>query len=234
MTGLRYYWYAHPFWRAIAIIAALAIIGLLVWLLLIRDDNAAPTVVAGGGPVILTADQLAAFSTDISEPIYWSGPTSGTRLEVSETSSQLIFLRYLTGTVPVGDPSTGFLTVGTYPVTNGYTALRGWARHQNAVTHNVAGGGIAVSVPGSPTSVFFAEPARQVQVEVYDPQPGQALRMVMSGAVRPIAPGVQAISATGSAIPGSTGTPGATVAPSSSGTVVPATPSGTGTVVPSG
>src|SRR3954447_8258701 len=44
-TGLRYYWYAHPFWRAIAILAALAIIGLLVWLLLIRDDNTAPNVV---------------------------------------------------------------------------------------------------------------------------------------------------------------------------------------------
>jgi hypothetical protein len=192
----RSYWYEHPFWRAVAIIVALAMIGLLVWLLLSRNGGApnndgAPRVEMGGSPVILAPAQLAAFSTDLREPIYWAGETPGTRLEFAETTTRLLFVRYLSGNVPAGDPSAQFLTIGTYPVPNGYADLRAWARQEHATVRQVPSGGIAVRVPRSPTSVFFAEPSKDVQVEVYDPRPRHALHVVMSGSVRPIGPGVR-------------------------------------------
>jgi hypothetical protein len=193
LTGLRGHWYAHPFWRALAIIAALAIAGLLFWLLLLRDTT--PNVEPSGAPVILTRAELATFSGDIGQPIYWVGPTAGARLEVTETpiTSKPILVRYLTDAAPAGDPSTRFLTIGTYPTISAYWELRTWAHQHNAPTSRVPGGGIAVSVPGSPTSVFYAKPTQDAQVELYDPDPGQALHLVRSGAVRPVAPAVQVL-----------------------------------------
>jgi hypothetical protein len=188
-TSLRYYWYDYPFIRAAAIIAALAIVGLLVWLLLLRGDSA-PKVEPGGAPVILTPAQLATFSGEIGQPIYWVGPTAGVPLEVTATptNSKIVFVRYLTGAASAGDPSTQFLTVGTYPEADAYAKLRAWARQHDAPVSRVPDGGIAVSVPRSPTSVFYASPTRDVQVQVYDPHRGEALRLVTSGAAQPVFP----------------------------------------------
>src|SRR4051794_27922771 len=76
VPGLRYYWYAHPFWRAVAIVAALAAAGVLVWLLVLRGDST-PTVQPAGSPAILTPSELATFSDQIGQPIYWVGPAAG-------------------------------------------------------------------------------------------------------------------------------------------------------------
>lgn len=45
-------------------------------------------------------------------------------------------------------------------------------------------------IPGSPTSVYFARPDQDFQVEVYDPHPGEALRLIKSGAIEPVPGGV--------------------------------------------
>lgn len=198
VTGLRYYWYEDPFFRAAAIIAALAIVGLLVWLLLLRGDSA-PKVEPGGAPVILTPAQLATFSGEIGQPIYWVRPTAGVRLEVTSTPTnpRVIFVRYLTGAAPAGDPSAQFLAIGTYPEADAYAKLRAWAHQHNAPVGRVPGGGIAVSVPRSPTSVFYANPTQDVQVEAYDPHRGRALDLITSGAVQPVTSGAQAVPPSG-------------------------------------
>jgi len=177
-----------------------AIIAFLVWLLLIRPDDTHHVPKVGGGPVAASQSDLAALSRELGQPVYWGGPMPGTSLELTVTGSRNTYVRYLTGGARVGDPSPEFPTIGTYPVLNAYRDLQSYARSEHADTRRIAHRGLAMVVPGSPTSVFFAYPRQEFQVEVYDARQGRALDLVTSGAIKPVvlgagsvAPGVQQV-----------------------------------------
>jgi hypothetical protein len=184
--GWRYLWYERPAVRWAAAFLAIAVIGLLAWLLVIRPDTATSSVRPGGGPVAASEQQLVDLSHGLHQPVYWAGTMPGTKMELTETTKAYPYVRYLTGSASIGDPSPGFLTVGTYPTVNAFNALRSYAHESNARLVDIQRGGIAVPVPGSPTSVYFAYPDQDAQVEVYDPQPGRALTLVKTGVVKPV------------------------------------------------
>jgi excisionase family DNA binding protein len=220
--GTSYYWYKYPALRWLAVIVAIAVVALLVWLLAIRSDGSEPTAVIqpGGGPVGATEADLVSLSQELGQPVYWAGPMAGTRLEITQSSNSFAYLRYLTENSPVGDPSPDFLTVGTYPALDAFSNLRSYAKRSQADTTRIQNGGFAVTVPGSPTSVYFAYPHEDVQVEVYDPEPRRALDLVKSGVVRPV---------TNTPVASAT-TPTTTTLPSTT----PTTPEGTPPVAPQG
>jgi hypothetical protein len=226
-------WYEYPALRWLTVILALAAIALIVWLLAFKSNgSSSATVQPGGGPVGVTQEQLVALSQRLNQPIYWAGNVSGTRMELTETSSSYAYLRYLTSDAPVGDSSPNFLTVGTYPQVNAYKNLSSYARHNQANTERIQNGGIAVVIPKSPTSVYFAYPHQDVQVEVYDPQPDRALEMVKSGQIVPVPGGVTTSNGTAAlpSIPaGSAPTP---AAPTSSTPSTPSTTTTTPSVTP--
>jgi len=221
--GLMQAWYEYPGLRWLTVILALAVIALLVWLLAFKSDgSSSATVQPGGGPVGVTQEELVALSQRLNQPIYWAGNVSGTRMELTETTSSYAYLRYLTSDAPVGDASPNFLTVGTYPQLDAFDNLNQYAKHNQANTDQIQNGGIAVTIPHSPTSVYFAFPHQDVQVEVYDPRPGQALDMVKSGQVVPVPGGVTTSSGVASAPAVPTGS--ATASPTISTTPTTATP----------
>jgi hypothetical protein len=181
---LRYAWEAFPAVRWTAAILSVVVVALLGWLLLIRpgESNA---IREGGGAVATSRADLTSLAGQLGHPVYWAGGRSGMELEATLTEEGLAFVRYLPSGTPVGASSPDFLTVGTYPVINALADLRAYARQGHASPKPVDGGGIAVSVPGSPTSAFFAMPDQDLQVEVYDPTPGHALELIRSGAIEP-------------------------------------------------
>lgn len=188
---LSYLWYAHPALRIAAVIVCVAILGLVVWLLVLRpEDQPSGVAQPGAGPVETSAADLAALSNDLGQPLYWAGRRPDTKLEATLTSSEYAYVRYLTADAAVGDASPDYLTVATYPSLNALENLRSYARNEDASTRRIPDGGLAVPVPGSPTSVYFARPTADVQVEVYDPQPREALELIRSGAIQPVPGGV--------------------------------------------
>jgi hypothetical protein len=188
---LWYLWYAYPAVRVAAVLLSLAILGLVVWLLLLRpDDQPSGVAQPGAGPVETSEADLATLSNEVGLPIYWAGALPDTRLEATLTSNKYAYVRYLTADAPVGDASPEYLTVASYPSVNALDNLRSYARSEGASTQRIPGGGVAVPVPGSPTSVYFARPIADVQVEVFDPQPGEALQLIRSGAIAPVPGGV--------------------------------------------
>jgi len=185
--GLWSYWHQYRALRWLTVLLVVALIGLVAWLLFFRstgDETA--TVQPGGGPVGVTQEDLIALSQQLHEPIYWAGTMPGTRLELTETDNSYAYIRYLTQDTPIGDTSANFLTVGTYPSPNAFRNLKAYAGNSRAKTERIQKGGVAVVIPGSPTSVYFAYPHEDVQVEAYDPQPQRALDLVKSGVVRPV------------------------------------------------
>jgi hypothetical protein len=220
--GPWYYWYKYPALRWLAVLLLLAVIGLLVWLLAFRSDDGGTTPVErGGGPVGVTQEDLFALSQQLHQPIYWAGTMPGTRMELTETDNSYAYIRYLTADAPVGDSSPEFLTVGTYPALDAYKNLTAYANHSRATTRPIQKGGVAVVIPGSPTSVYFAYPHEDVQVEVYDPQAQRALDLVKSGVVRPVTASTSAVSTTPTPATPATTVPTTTTAPSETPAIPP-------------
>lgn len=186
--GALYYWYEYRWLRWLTVLLAIALIALLVWLLFLKsDDSSTGSVKPGGGPVSTTEQDLVGLSQQVQQPIYWAGTMPGTNMEVAQTSNNYIYLRYLPPDAPKGDSSPDVPFVGTYPTIDAFRNLRNYARHTKGPEVPIQNGGIALRVPGSPTSVYFAYPHEDVQVEMYDPHPGRALNLVKSGTVRPVA-----------------------------------------------
>jgi hypothetical protein len=143
---------------------------------------------AGAKGVALSAPELAAAAGKLGRPVYWIGPRSGTdSYELSVTPDGRAYVRYLTGGAEAGDPRPDFLTVGTYTVpeaaqalqdaTTGGTGSQKLTRHEG---YEVLGSGEATSA----YAVFEDQP--DVQVEVFSPRPGEAVRIAGSGSLKPL------------------------------------------------
>jgi hypothetical protein len=138
------------------------------------------------GPVKASVELLRALPAAEGHPVYWAGESSGMTYELSRTTNGNIFIRYLPQGVEIGVPTPDYLTVGTYPFKNAIDALKRLSTRQGAVTRQLKGGGLAVATTADAQNVYFAYPGENVQVEVYHPTPGEALRLISSEAIVPV------------------------------------------------
>jgi hypothetical protein len=140
-----------------------------------------------GVPQILSTAQLRAFAATASGPIYWAGPAGpATRLEVTVVRHGDVFVRYLPGTAPVGDPHAGFTTVGTYGVANAYRVVRNDGNAKGATRLRIPGGGIAINTARAPHSFYVAFPGQNFAAEVYAASTAHARRLAVSGRIAPV------------------------------------------------
>jgi len=138
-----------------------------------------------GSPAAVSESQLKSLASESSQPIYWAGPKHGT-YELTRTTDGRTYIRYLPSADKVGDRTPNYLTVGTYPTKQAFSALSRAAARDGAVSANVDHGGLLVFNNSAPKSVYFSYPKSGYQVEVYDPSPLQARGLVLSGSVKPI------------------------------------------------
>jgi hypothetical protein len=186
----------------IGALVALAVAGgLLAWVLIDRsdDDGAAQSTTASetsptlpsttsetvSQPAIRTVAELRAAAAASSAPIYWAGARADTRLEVSETSSGTVFVRYLPSGSAAGDLDP-HLTVATYARPNGYAEVQAAAKNEGSRSIELEGGGLAVYDVKAPTNLHLAFPGEAYQVEVFSPEGDLALRLVSNGKIQPV------------------------------------------------
>lgn len=161
----------------VALIAALAV-------LFLRDDDISLTA---DEPQVVSVEQLSDLAAESDGPLYWLGERDGVEYEVTESSSGRFYVRYLDGGAEAGDPGADFPTVGTYPSRNGTAALRRAARNRDgAELGRTDDGAVLLIDPASPSNAHLAYPDADLQIEVFAPAPGEALRLASRGAVQPI------------------------------------------------
>lgn len=174
--------------RLIQLLAVVVVVAAGLLAVLLHDDGGSPAA-SETGPRILTAAELSDFASEAELPVYWLGPRPGAEYELSEASPDGTFLRYLTGGAKAGDESA-FDTVATYAVEDGVAALkRARSERPGARLQRTGEGAVLLVDPSSPENAHFALPGANFQVEVYSPVPGQALRLVANGEVRPVPSG---------------------------------------------
>jgi hypothetical protein len=154
-----------------------------------KDDKATtsttPTA-AKPNSVATTPAALKALAKQVGHDIYWAGPRKGYTYELTRTKTQNTFIRYLPPGVPVGSPSPDFLSVGTYEQADAFKTIQTARKRKGEQVDKLDGGGYAVSAKERPQSVYFSYPGSTLLVEVYDPSPLRARKLVTTGQVKPI------------------------------------------------
>lgn len=157
-----------------------------VLLVLTGSDGGDDSQVLDTSPHFVEASELTALEGSLGHAIYWLGERPPDRIELTEEADGSVYLRYLPPGTAAGDPRADFLTVGTYPVVEAQVAVRRAAAGAGASIGRVGDGGIVLANPASEGSVYLAYPDSDLQIEVYDPAPGRAMRLVRAGSVRPV------------------------------------------------
>ena len=175
----------RPLYRVGAVVAVAVLIALAVWLVVQWRSGSTPTASAPAraGAAAVTEASLSALAR--SSPIYWAGPRPGMTYELTRRANGRVFVRYLPHGVPVG-AAEPYLTIGTYPLADAFTITRTLAERKGAVRVDVPRGGIGFYDTTSPKNVYVAFPRTGHQIEVYDPAPGEARRLVVSGQIAPV------------------------------------------------
>jgi hypothetical protein len=118
-------------------------------------------------------------------PVYWIGPPASGRLEVTKTSRDAVYVRYLPAGVELGDRRPRYTTIATYTSANAYSELLGSQRSKGMKSERVPGGGLAVWRTSPGTSVYVAYPRVKYLVEVFDPSAVRA-RALALGSLQPV------------------------------------------------
>jgi hypothetical protein len=184
-------WARRPDVRIGAVVAVAIAVAFLVWLLVRGgDSNSSSTgqtqTVSAIAPVAASPDRLRELSVEVGRPIYWAGPISNTTYELTRTSQDRIFVRYLPQGVPVGTKQANYTIVGTYPVANAYGVLKTLAKKDGETSFTAPHDGIAVYEKSRSTNVYLAYPGSNVQIEVFDPSAERARALITSGQVVPV------------------------------------------------
>lgn len=166
------------------VILSVALIAVVVVWLVHDDDSSSPKA---GEPEAASASQLSEFAAEHGEPIYWLGARQGESYELTDTKSGRVYIRYLTDGAEAGDERADFVTVATYPGQDGIAMLRKAASEQKgAKLAKTDDGAVLLIDPASPDNAHLAYPGANLQVEVYSPVPGEALRLAARGDVQPV------------------------------------------------
>ena len=164
------------------------IVGLLLGALLFGGDGDGDddVVAASAAPEaqIVTPEELATEAASLGRPVYWAGPQADSAIEFERTAEGNTSIRY----IPEGEDggeAGDFLTVVTYPYPDAHGALTQQAASGDVLSRELPNGGFAISQPDQPTNAYLAYEGEDYQVEVYDPRPGRALKLVIEGSIVP-------------------------------------------------
>jgi hypothetical protein len=136
-------------------------------------------------PTAASIADLRSLAASSGHPVFWAGARNGATYEMSETSDGRIYVRYLPKGVQVGVQQP-YLTVGSYPVPDAFSAVNVIAQRPGATQIKLPNGGIAVTDPGHPTSVYMAYPHGTIEVEVFAPSAARAHQLVEGHLVVPV------------------------------------------------
>jgi hypothetical protein len=169
-----------------AFVAAAVVVAVIVWLIVKDHGNDHKSSGQSAPPASAASiQQLRDTQASVGHPVYWAGRRTGFTYELTQVNAN-VYVRYLPPGTPLGDPRPSFLTVGTYSKPNAFASLKRLGNRNGNTSNKIDGGGVAVFSDSRPQSVYFAYPGSKVQVEVYDPSARRALRLVLSGRVKPV------------------------------------------------
>lgn len=188
---------SRPAWVSFAVGAVIVVAVVALFALLRGDDDdgeksgsgasgALGATAARPQPVAVTPERLAELAKERKHPIYWVGLSKGRTYELTQTTDDWVYVRYLEAGVKVGDTRPNFLTVGTYPQSDPFKTVKQASKRSGAQVEKLDDDGIAVANRSRPSSWYIAFPDSEELVEVFSPKAGRARELVRTDRVVPV------------------------------------------------
>ena len=176
--------FRRPQVRGGAVVAVALLIGFGVWLAVRGGGSSSKSPVPGSATAVpINAGGLRTLASAVGQPIYWAGPRPNLQYELTRSQDGRVWIRYLPLDQKIGEQSTPYLTIGTYPVANAYGATKSVADRKDSTLVPVGNGAIAFYSAAHPTSVYLAYRGSNYQVEVFDPSASEARQLVSAGRI---------------------------------------------------
>jgi hypothetical protein len=119
--------------------------------------------------------------------VYWVGPEKGARYVLNATVLSSISLRYLPAGSSFSDTTGSYREIGTFTSPNAFAVTQKAGTLANGVGFVNVDGNAVYYDSRDAKNVYIGLKVRDIQVEIYDPKPDQALAAaIMRGEVRQI------------------------------------------------
>jgi hypothetical protein len=159
---------------AVALISAFITFGIAQQIKPTVDSRTTLAAKTSGG-VCLSEKELRKLVTEQKVNAYWAGPVSNATYSLNTTSVGQVFVRYVLKGQNCDSETKEFRVIATYAVAGAYDSTKAAGSQSNGVSLANADGSIVYFNKDVPTNVYVAYPGIDYQIEIYDPNPKDAV-----------------------------------------------------------
>lgn len=132
------------------------------------------------GTVALTEQELRDATKQLGVPVYWVGPQERALYTLDSRVNGQVFVRYLPDGNGAEDTQPNYRVIATYTMKDAYKSTQDAGTLDGGLGFTNSDGAAVYYSKSTPTNVYVAFPSKDVQIEIYDPNSGQALQLATS------------------------------------------------------
>lgn len=157
-----------------AILTALIVLGLTQQISPTLSDRTTLAAQTSGG-VCLTESELKSIVKENDIQAYWTGPLKGATYTLNSSTAGQVFIRYVPEGEKCDDVRPNFRVIATYQETDAFSTTESAGTTADGVSLLNADGSIVYFNKNVPTNIYLAYPGIDYQIEIYDPDPKEAV-----------------------------------------------------------
>ena len=139
--------------------------------------NAVTVNPATSGQLALTEAELRSAVKTLGGSVYWAGSESGALYTFNHLASGQNFVRYLPNGKGLADVAQNYRVVATYQVANAFETMQTAGKLATGVSITNPDGSLVYYAKGTPLHVYLAYKGVAIQIEIFDPTLGVALKL---------------------------------------------------------
>lgn len=159
-----------------AVLTALLVLGLTQQISPTLSDRTTLAAQTSGG-VCLTESELKSIISENNIQAYWTGPLKDATYSLNSSTAGQVFIRYVPKGEECDDVRPNFRVIATYEEVDAFATTESAGTTADGVSLLNTDGSIVYFNKNVPTNVYVAYPGINYQIEIYDPDPKEAVSL---------------------------------------------------------
>ena len=159
-----------------AVLTALLVLGLTQQISPTLSDRTTLAAQTSGG-VCLTESELKSIISENNIQAYWTGPLKDATYSLNSSTAGQVFIRYIPKGQECDDVRPNFRVIATYEEVDAFATTESAGTTSDGVSLLNADGSIVYFNKNVPTNIYVAYPGIDYQIEIYDPDPKEAVSL---------------------------------------------------------
>lgn len=159
-----------------AVLTALLVLGLTQQISPTLSDRTTLAAQTSGG-VCLTESELKSIIRENNIQAYWTGPIKDATYSLNSSTAGQVFIRYVPKGEECDDVRPNFRVIATYEEVDAFATTESAGTTADGVSLLNTDGSIVYFNKNVPTNIYVAYPGINYQIEIYDPDPKEAVSL---------------------------------------------------------